>query len=62
METWLTRVSPSPISPSVRRSRKDDKTAGLVHDPEKWKPVFGKDHAPMQNLDLDPIHFDRIKV
>ena len=20
------------------------------HDPEKWKPVFGKDHAPMINL------------
>jgi hypothetical protein len=18
----------------------------LVHDPEKWKPAFGKDHAP----------------
>jgi hypothetical protein len=34
----------------------------LVHDPEKWKPVFGKDHAPTQNLDLDPIRFDRIKV
>jgi hypothetical protein len=36
--------------------------ADLVHDPEKWKPVFGKDHAPTQNLDLDPIQFDRIKV
>jgi hypothetical protein len=21
----------------------------LEHDPEKWIPVFGKDHAPMQN-------------
>ena len=20
---------------------------GLAHDPEKWKPVFGKDHAPL---------------
>jgi hypothetical protein len=20
--------------------------AALEHDPEKWKPVFGKDHAP----------------
>jgi hypothetical protein len=19
------------------------------HDPGKWKPVFGKDHAPMKN-------------
>jgi hypothetical protein len=33
-----------------------------VHDPEKWKPVFGKDHAPTQNLHLDPIQFDQIKV
>ena len=23
-----------------------DKGAPLEHDPEKWKPVFGKDHAP----------------
>jgi hypothetical protein len=21
-----------------------------VHDPEKWKPVFGTDHAPTQDL------------
>jgi hypothetical protein len=21
----------------------------LAHDPEKWKPVFGKDHAPTKN-------------
>jgi hypothetical protein len=21
------------------------KSAALAHDPEKWKPVFGKDHA-----------------
>jgi hypothetical protein len=20
--------------------------AGKEHDPEKWEPVFGKDHAP----------------
>jgi hypothetical protein len=23
----------------------------LEHDPEKWLPVFGKDHAPMKNPD-----------
>jgi hypothetical protein len=23
--------------------------AGLEHDPEKWKPVFGKDHAPRRS-------------
>jgi hypothetical protein len=32
------------------------------HDPEKWKPVFRKDHAPAKNLDHDPIHPDRIMV
>jgi hypothetical protein len=21
----------------------------LMHDPEKWKPVFRKDHAPIKN-------------
>jgi hypothetical protein len=21
-------------------------TPGIEHDPEKWKPVFGEDHAP----------------
>jgi hypothetical protein len=39
----------------------------LEHDPEKacpgldpgWEPVFGKDHAPMENLDHDPIPSDR---
>jgi hypothetical protein len=35
---------------------------GLEHDPEKWKPVFGKDHAQMGNLDLDPIQLNWIKV
>src|SRR6202046_1199710 len=25
------------------------------HDSEKWKPVFGKDHAPTQHLARDPI-------
>jgi hypothetical protein len=40
------------------------------HDPEKacpglgpgWKPVFGKDHAPRENLDHDPNPSDRIMV
>ena len=34
----------------------------LEHDPEKWKPVFGKDHAPTQYLNCDPIQLDRITV
>jgi hypothetical protein len=32
------------------------------HDPEKRKPVFGKDHAPTQNLGHDPIQLDRIMI
>jgi len=27
----------------------------LEHDPEKWKPVFRKDHAPTKKLDHDQI-------
>jgi hypothetical protein len=34
----------------------------LEHDPEKWKPVFRKDHAPTKKLDHDPIQLDRIMV
>jgi hypothetical protein len=34
----------------------------LEHDPEKWKPVFGKDHAQTQNLDPDPIQSKWIRV
>jgi hypothetical protein len=34
----------------------------LEHDPEKWIPVFRKDHAPTKKLDHDPILFDRIMV
>jgi len=32
------------------------------HDPEKWKPVFGKRSCSNQKLDFDPIQFNRIKV
>jgi hypothetical protein len=34
----------------------------LEHDPEKWMPVFRKDHAPTKKLDHDPVQFDRIMV
>jgi hypothetical protein len=26
------------------------------HDPEKWIPVFGQDHAQTKNLDLIRFH------
>jgi hypothetical protein len=35
---------------------------GLKHDPEKWTPVFRKDHAPTKKLNHDPIQFYRIMV
>ena len=34
---------PGPVS--------DRELGVLEHDPEKWKPVFGKDHAPLTNLE-----------
>jgi hypothetical protein len=27
--------------------------AGLEHDPEKWKPVFRKDHAQIKKVERD---------
>jgi hypothetical protein len=36
--------------------------AASEHEPENWKPVFGKDHAQAKKSDFDPIQFDRIKV
>jgi len=37
------------------------KTAALLeHDPEKWAPVFRKDHAQAKRREHDAIHCDRI--
>jgi hypothetical protein len=52
------------ISRQVRR-RGDYANAGvrfLEHDPEKWKPVFGQDHAQTKILDYDPIQLNWIIV
>jgi hypothetical protein len=46
--------------PRVRHLANPKKTLG--HDPEKWKPVFGQDHAQRKNLDQDPIQLDWILV
>ena len=35
------RISDASLREAVRRAER-----GLEHDPEKWAPVFGKDHAP----------------
>jgi hypothetical protein len=29
----------------MRATTSSDETGSLAHDPEKWEPVFGKDHA-----------------
>ena len=35
----------------------------LEHDPEKWKPVFGQDHAQSRTFsDRDPIQVNWITV
>jgi hypothetical protein len=31
---------------------------GLEHDPEKWEPVFGKDHAQAAVADLGRVKFE----
>jgi hypothetical protein len=41
-----------PKESPMKRTRCGTSTA-LEHDPEKWKPVFGKDYAPTQYLDHD---------
>src|SRR5881397_2459616 len=43
-----------------RRRSCAGKTWSLEHDPEKWEPVFGKDHAQPKSWTL--IRSNRIKV
>ena len=55
-------VSKSPSAASIPapsfRARRSAKVRGELsaHDPEKWLPVFGKDHAPYQNAREDHAH------
>jgi len=37
-------------------------TLSLEHDPEKWKPVFRKDHAQTKRYDHDAIFSNRIMI
>ena len=34
----------------------------LEHDPEKWKPVFRKDHAQTKRKDHDAFPWKRIMI
>jgi hypothetical protein len=34
----------------------------LEHDPEKWKPVFRKDHAPFKMPEREPIQSKTIPL
>jgi hypothetical protein len=57
--------NPSPRRSSFRGQRVGAVSGGadsLEHDPEKWTPVFRKDHAPTKKLDHDPIQLNRIMV
>ena len=53
---------------SSQTSRRSRKPPASPHfdvwsiDPEKWKPVFGQDHAQINNLDRDPIQLNWITV
>jgi hypothetical protein len=42
--------------------RKEGVEAMLEHDPEKWKPVFRRDHAQTKRWDHDAIPLDRIMI
>jgi hypothetical protein len=44
-----------------KMGRRFDRRA-LEHDPEKWKPVFRKDHAQTKRLDHDAILRNRIMI
>jgi hypothetical protein len=37
-------------------------TLSLEHDPEKWEPVFRKDHAQTKRYDHDAIFSNRIMI
>jgi hypothetical protein len=38
------------------------KSALLEHDPEKWTPVFGKDHAQKKKWSMAPIQRNGIMI
>jgi len=53
------------VSHMIRRSFAGtmiELTFELAHDPEKWNPVFRKDHAQTENRHLDPIPSNRIEM
>jgi hypothetical protein len=45
-----------------RKSASKNPKPGLEHDPEKWEPVFRKDHAQTKRSDHDPIECNRIMI
>jgi citrate/tricarballylate utilization protein len=57
---WQVRSRPLPLrgADEIRQRAPQRQLRGLAHDPEKWVPVFGKDHA--QNLNRrGRLHFDQ---
>jgi len=54
----LIAVRLADASQSARTTRQNlhaEVLASLEHDPEKWIPVFGKDHAPTINPERDDV-------
>src|ERR1700722_15684914 len=46
-------IRPRSLPDSCLRSRQQRLRGALEHDPEKWKPVFRKDHAQNKKLERD---------
>jgi len=53
-------VTQSLIRPVIERRLGPFDNRPLEHDPEKWKPVFRKDHAQTRRWDRDAISLSRI--
>ena len=49
-QEWRKLVAHCFASPPHVEARERGGTRVLEHDPEKWMPVFGKDHAPRNKL------------
>src|ERR1700733_8695639 len=63
-ERWAPPPRKFPFSPDWKRTKPIAKCRALLpeHDPEKWTPVFGKDHAPTDNLTIGKAAMALIRI
>jgi hypothetical protein len=48
---WLPMIMATDFAPGGAKTISCAKEApDIQHDPEKWKPVFRKDHAPLSSM------------